>query len=102
MSNVNALKALAAKLLDSEASSIPGDTNAEVIQYIADNYTKPEIPENEFTSATSVSPVSAADATAPGEAYTQAEIQAIVTLANANKTAINAIIQALKTAGLMQ
>lgn len=102
MSNVNALKALAAKLLGSVDSSIPGDTNAEVIQYIADNYTKPEIPESEFTPATSVSPVSAADATAPGEVYTQAEIQAIVTLANANKTAINAIIQALKTAGLMQ
>lgn len=102
MSNVNALKALAAKLLGSAASSIPGDTNAEVIQYIADNYTKPEIPESEFTPATSVSPVSAADATAPGEAYTQAEIQAIVTLANANKVAINAIIQALKDAGLMQ
>lgn len=100
MSNVNALKALAAKLIGGEASSIPGNTNAEVIEYIAENYTEEE--ESSFTPAASIDQVSAADATAPGEAYTQAEIQAIVTLANANKTAINALIQALKTAGLMQ
>lgn len=99
MSNVNALKALAAKLLGSEASSIPGDTNAEVIQYIAENYTEGE---GSFTPATSVDQVSAVDATSVGETYAQAEVNAIVTLANANKTAINNIIQALKTAGLMQ
>lgn len=97
--NVNALKALAAKLLGSEASSIPGNTNAEVIQYIAENYTEGE---ESFTPATSVDQVSAVDATSVGETYAQAEVNVIVTLANANKAAINAIIQALKTAGLMQ
>lgn len=99
MSNVNALKALAAKLIGGEASSIPGNTNAEVIEYIAENYTEEE---SSFTPAASIDQVSAADATSVGETYAQAEVNAIVTLANANKAAINAIIQALKTAGLMQ
>lgn len=98
-SNLNALKALAAKLLGSEASSIPGNTNAEVIKYIAENYTEGE---GSFTPATSVDQVSASDASPVGETYTQAEVNAIVTLANANKAAINTLIQAMKTAGLMQ
>lgn len=45
--------------------------------------------------------VSAADATAAGDAYDQTIAQSVVTLANANKTAINAIIANLKAAGIM-
>ena len=53
--------------------------------------------------AANVPAVSAADAsTAISAAYTQAEVQAVATLANANKTAINAIISALTAAGLME
>lgn len=60
------------------------------------------IPEG-GTKAAKVNPVSAADAsTAIGAEYTQAEVQAIATLANANKAAINALISALTTAGLME
>lgn len=60
------------------------------------------IPEG-GTKATKVNPVSAADASASISAeYTQTEVQAIATLANANKAAINALISALTTAGLME
>lgn len=60
------------------------------------------IPEG-GTKAAKVNPVSAADASASiGAEYTQAEVQAIATLANANKAAINALISALTTAGLME
>ncbi len=53
--------------------------------------------------ADAVTPVSAADASSAISAeYTQAEIQAIATLANANKAAINALITGLKEAGLMK
>ena len=53
--------------------------------------------------ADAVAPVSAADAsTAIAAEYTQAEIQAIATLANANKAAINALIANLQAAGLMK
>lgn len=51
--------------------------------------------------ASAVNVVSAADATAAGEAYDQTVAQSTVTLANANKAAINAIITNLKTAGIM-
>ena len=40
--------------------------------------------------------VTAADAAAAGEAPTKAEFDALVTLANANKAAINALIKAQK------
>ena len=54
-------------------------------------------------AATNVPAVSAPDAsTAISDTYTQAEVQAIATLANANKAAINAVISALVTAGLME
>lgn len=100
MSNISALRALAVKMTGKELSEIKGDSNAEIINFIADNY---KAEGDSFTPAESVTSVSAADATAPpSETYTQAEVAAIVTLANANKAAINAIIQALKTAGLMQ
>ena len=53
--------------------------------------------------ADAVAPVSAADAsTAISAEYAQAEVQAIATLANANKAAINALITNLTAAGLMK
>ena len=53
--------------------------------------------------ADAVTPVPAEDASSAISAeYIQAEIQAIATLANANKAAINALITSLQTAGLMK
>ena len=48
-----------------------------------------------------VTSVSAEDAGAITETFNQAEVQKVVTLANANKTAINALIDALKEAGIV-
>lgn len=57
----------------------------------------------EVPKASKVNAVTAADAsTSVSAEYTQAEVQAIATLANANKAAINALISALTTAGLME
>lgn len=51
--------------------------------------------------ASVVASVSAEDAGAITETFNQAEIQKVATLANANKTAINALIDALKAAGIV-
>lgn len=51
--------------------------------------------------AATVAEVSAANAGTIGGTFNQAEVQKIVDLANANKTAINAIIKALKEAGII-
>lgn len=51
--------------------------------------------------AAKVDSVSTANATAAEDAYTKATIQKVVDLTNANKTTINAIITALKNAGIM-
>ena len=51
--------------------------------------------------AAKVDAVSAADATAAEGEYTQGTVQKVVTLANSNKATINAIITALKNAGIM-
>lgn len=51
--------------------------------------------------AAKVDAVSTANATAAEDAYTKATIQKVVDLTNANKTTINAIITALKNAGIM-
>lgn len=61
-----------------------------------------DIEELKGKVSTKVEPVSAEDAVAVGETYTKAEVDKIVTLANANKQAINSVISALKTAGIMQ
>jgi hypothetical protein len=45
---------------------------------------------------TAISAIAVADAPAQGIAYVQADVQAIATLANANKAKINAILAALK------
>lgn len=51
--------------------------------------------------ATLVQDVSAENAGTISDAFAQTEVQKVATLADANKTAINAIISALKTAGIM-
>jgi ribosomal protein L7/L12 len=54
------------------------------------------------TPAAKVNAVSAADgAAAEADAPTKTEFDAVVALANANKAAVNAVIAALKAAGLM-
>ena len=51
--------------------------------------------------AAAVTAVSTEDAGTVSEAFAQAEVQKIATLADANKTAINAVITALQNAGIM-
>ena len=51
--------------------------------------------------ATKVDAVSAANAGTIGDSFVKAEVQKVATLADANKTAINAVIAALKAAGIM-
>lgn len=51
--------------------------------------------------AADVAAVSAANAATQTSSYVQADAQSVATLANANKAAINAILVALKAAGLM-
>jgi len=48
-----------------------------------------------------VADVSIADAPTQGATYVQADVQAIATLANANKVAINALIASLRNAGVI-
>lgn len=48
-----------------------------------------------------VQDVSSENAGTISDAFAQEEVQKVATLADANKTAINAIISALKTAGIM-
>ena len=54
-----------------------------------------------FNQATLVQDVSSENAGTISDAFAQEEVQKVATLADANKTAINAIISALKTAGIM-
>ena len=51
--------------------------------------------------ATLVQDVSSENAGTISDAFAQEEVQKVATLADANKTAINAIISALKAAGIM-
>lgn len=90
---------------------------AEAIQYMADNwstisagigggdpYELPAASEAALggvKKAAAVAAVSTADATVAGESYDQTVAQSTVTLVNANKAAINAILTNLKAAGIM-
>ena len=116
---IDALKNLTVKMKGSgTAADITTDQIADTIQYIADNwddikssigtgtqYTLPAASQSAIggvKQGIAVAEVSAADASASISAeYTQAEVQAIATLANANKAAINDIITSLKTAGVL-
>lgn len=51
--------------------------------------------------ASNVADVSAEDAGTISEAFNQTEVQKIATLADANKSAINAILASLEAAGIM-
>jgi hypothetical protein len=53
MSNVSALKNLAAKMCGVEVAKVPGTTNAEVIQFIADNNKSAVAKTSGLKSATS-------------------------------------------------
>ncbi|MRM91182.1 hypothetical protein EAI28_22925 [Faecalicatena contorta] len=96
---------------------ITTDQIAGAIQYMADNWEtikagigggSYELPAATTSTlggvkkSAAVVEVSAADATAAGEAYDQTVAQSVVTLANGNKVAINDIIAKLKAAGIME
>ncbi len=118
MQIVDAIKNLVIAMKGSgSVEDISTDQIAEAIQYMADNwddisagigggesYVLPAATESALggvKKASTVADVSAADATAAGESYDQTVAQSVVTLANANKTAINSIIANLKSAGIM-
>lgn len=117
MQIVDAIKNLAIAMKGSgSVEDITTDQIAEAIQYIADNWGTIsagigsgdyELPAATASTlggvkkATAVTSVSAENATAAGAAYDQTVAQSAVTLANANKTAINQIITNLKAAGIM-
>lgn len=103
MQIIEAVKNLAVAMGGAEkAADITTDQIAETIQYIADNWETISAGLGGVKKAATVAAVSATDAsTAIAATYTQAEVQAIATLANANKAAINAILTNLKAAGIM-
>ena len=94
-----------------DADDIDEQTIAEVISYMAENWStisaglggdSYELPAASPDAIGGVKEAATADAsTAIAAEYTQAEVQAIATLANANKAAINAILTNLKAAGVM-
>ena len=116
---IDAVKNLAVAIKGSgEVSDIDTDRIAETIQYMADNWEEIKagmgtggtyvLPAATTTAlggvkkAAAVSSVSAADATAAGDAYDKTTAQSAVFLANANKAAINALISKLKAAGIVE
>ena len=118
MQIVDAVKNLIIAMKGSgSAKDITENQIADVIQYMADNWTDIStgigggetyvLPAATASAlggvkkASTVAAVSAADATAAGAAYDQTVAQSAVTLANANKAAINAILTNLKAAGIM-
>lgn len=109
-----ALKNLAVAVSGSgEAEDITEEKIADIIQYIADNwpgdgggsaYVLPAASSGALGGvklASAVADVSASDATTAGEAYDQATAQTAVTLANANKAAINGLLAALRASGAL-
>ena len=86
---------------DFDMSGIPPKLR-EILEDLAGRIPEASEP-TEIPQADAVAPVSAADAsTAISAEYTQAEVQAIAALTNANTVAINALIANLKAAGLMK
>jgi len=75
------------------------DNNVAWVHIAPGDKATPSVPA--VPVAATVASVAAADAGVQTEAYVQADIQAIATLANANKATLNAVIAALKAAGLM-
>lgn len=118
MQIVDAIKNLAIAMKGSgSVEDITTDQIADAIQYMADNwgaisagigggesYVLPAATESALggvKKAASVATISTPDATAAGSAYDQTTAQSAVTLANANKVAINDILAKLKAAGIM-
>lgn len=118
MQIVDAIKNLTIAMKGSgSVEDISTNQIAEAIQYMADNwedisagmgggesYVLPAATENALggvKKAATVNVVSAADATDAAASYDQTAAQSAVTLANANKAAINSIITNLKEAGIM-
>lgn len=117
MQIVDAIKNCAIAMKGSgNVADIKEDQIADVIQYIADNWStiKEGIAGEPYTlpaattsalggvkKAATVTAVADADATAAGDAYDKTVVQSVVTLANKNKATINSIIQNLKNAGIM-
>lgn len=118
MQIVDAIKNLTIAMKGSgSVEDITTNQIADAIQYMADNwgtisagiggggaYELPAASETTLggvKKAATVAAVSTVDATASGEAYDQTVAQSAVTLANANKAAINAILTNLKAAGIM-
>ena len=119
MQIVDAIKNLTIAMKGSgSVEDITTDQIADAIQYMADNWDAIsagigggegyEIPAATTSAlggvkkSTAVASVSAANATAAGDSYDKTIAQSVVTLANANKTAINQIITNLKAAGIME
>lgn len=112
MTIVQALKNLAVAMAGSgEPEDITENQIADVIQYMADNwqggggsYVLPAADADSLGGVklgTAVSDVSTSDGTAAGEAYDQTVAQSTVTLANANKAAINALLSSLRASGVL-
>ena len=105
----DALKNLAVAVAGSgEAADITEERIADIIQYIADNWPEGggggsyELPAASSGALGGVKLASAvADATAAGGTYDQATAQTAVTLANANKAAINGLLAALRASGAL-
>ena len=106
MQIVDAIKNLAIAMKGSgTVEDITTDQIAEAIQYMADNWDTIsagigggdpyELP------AASEAALGGVKKAAAGEAYDQTTVQSVVTLANANKVVINAILTNLKAAGIM-
>ena len=113
MKIADALKNLAVAVAGSGAAEdVTEEKIADIIQYMADNWPEDGGDSYELPAASSealggvtlagaVADVSAADATAAGEAYEQTAAQTAVTLANANKAAINSLLAALRDSGVL-
>ena len=118
MQIVDAIKNLTIAMKGSgSVDEITTDQIAGAIQYMADNWDEisfgigsgepyelpvaSEVALEGVKKAATVAAVSEADATVAGEAYDQTVAQSAVTLVNANKDAINAILTNLKAAGIM-
>ena len=112
-----ALKNLAVAVAGSgDAEDITEEKISDIIQYIADNWPENGGDDGEgayvlpaassgalggVKLASAVADVSASDATAAGGTYDQATAQTAVTLANANKAAINGLLAALRASGAL-
>lgn len=106
----DAIKNLYKKITGEDVTDKSENQIAELIQELAENW--PASGSGSISAATTseiggvkmaaaVTAVSAENAGTIGAEFAQAEVQKVATLADANKTAINAIITNLKAAGIM-